>query len=360
MISAGSRHTCALTSAGAVKCWGNNEEGQLGDGSTVNRQSPVVVSGLTSGVQAVSAGGDFTCALTGNGAVHCWGANDQAQLGDGTTTRRLTPVAVSGLSSGAQAVSTNGAHSCALTGSGNAKCWGRNWVGQLGDGVGLERWTPVSVSTGHLAGTIREIRTGSEHTCVVTTAGGAKCWGYNAYGELGSGSLSPWYSDQPVSVVGLSSGVKTIEPGLYLTCALTTAGAAQCWGWNERGRLGMGSFDNLGKTFASPVPVSGLDSGVMSISAGGGHNCVLMTSGAVKCWGSNDQGQLGTGTTPSWISPVGVALLNSGVRSVSAGGAHTCALTESDTVMCWGANDSGQVGDGSTTNRLVPTAVIGL
>ncbi len=145
-IAAGGGNTCALTSPGGVKCWGSNFSGQLGDDTTTDRLTPVDVSGLASGVAAVAAGGSHTCALTASGRVECWGSNGQGQLGDGTTTERHTPVEVFGLTSGVVAVTAGGSHTCALTSAGGVKCWGSNGAGELGDGTTTERHTPVGVS----------------------------------------------------------------------------------------------------------------------------------------------------------------------------------------------------------------------
>src|SRR5205085_2881853 len=135
-----------LTAAGAVQCWGDNGSGQLGDGTTTQRVTAVDVSGLTSGVAAIAAGSSHTCALTTGGGVRCWGGNDNGQLGDGTTTQRLTAVDVSGLTSGVAAIAAGASHTCALTTAGGVKCWGRNVQGALGDGTVTQRTTPVDVS----------------------------------------------------------------------------------------------------------------------------------------------------------------------------------------------------------------------
>ena len=202
-VSTGGEHTCALTSAGGVKCWGNNSVGQLGDGTTIQRLTAVDVSGLPSGVAAVSAGDDHTCALTTGGGIKCWGYNFYGQLGDGTTTQRTTPVDISSLVSGVAAVAAGGVHTCALTAAAGIKCWGYNFYGQLGDGTTTQRTTPVDVSG--LTNGVAAVAAGGEgeggHTCALTTAGGLKCWGRNVFGKLGDGTTTN--RTTPVDVSGL-------------------------------------------------------------------------------------------------------------------------------------------------------------
>ena len=349
-IAAGGIHTCALTSAGAVQCWGDNRSGQLGDGTTTERHSPVTVSGLGSGAAAIAAGGIHSCALTSTGGVRCWGDNRSGQLGDGTTTARHTSVAVSGLSSGVRAIAAGGFHTCALTNAGGVKCWGDNRSGQLGDGTMTERTTPVPVSG--LSSGVAAIAAGDYHTCALTTAGAVKCWGYNYVGQLGNGTTAD--SPVPVAVSGLASGVAAIAAGGLHTCALTSAGGVRCWGDNRAGQLGDGTTTER----HAPAAVSGLASAVAAIAAGGDHSCARMNTSLVKCWGQNGSGQLGDGTTTERHTPVVVSGLASDVATISAGGFHTCALTSAGAVRCWGDNPYGQLGDGTKTSRRKPVRVI--
>jgi alpha-tubulin suppressor-like RCC1 family protein len=349
-ISAGESHTCALTAGGSVRCWGCNNHGQLGDGTTTDRNMPVDVSGLTSGVDAIAAGDYHTCALTAGGGVQCWGDNAFGQLGDETTTDRNMPVDVSGLTSGVDAIAAGRYHTCALT-AGGVKCWGRNVYGQLGDGTTTRRTTPVDVSG--LASGVDAIAAGEDHTCALTAGGGVKCWGSNEYGQLGNGKFG--YGPIPADVGGLTSGVAAIAAGRYHTCALT-AGGIKCWGSNGDGQLG----DGTTTWRTTPVDVSGLTSGVDAIAAGDYHTCALTAGGGVKCWGYNGYGQLGDGTTTWRTTPVDVSGLTSGVDAIAAGEYHTCALTAGGGVKCWGRNYSGQLGDGTTTDRNMPVDVSGL
>ena len=353
-ISAGAAHSCAQTSVGGIKCWGSNVSGQLGDGSTTNRLTPVNVSGISSGIGAIASGWNHTCALAAGGAVKCWGNNSSGQLGDGTTTNRTSPVNVTGFStSGAAAISGGQLHTCLLTNAGGVKCWGDNASGQLGNGTTTNAPTPTNVVG--LASGIKKISAGRGHTCALTTAGGVKCWGDNTSGQLGNGSTTN--ASSPVDVTGLSSGVLAISAGFDQTCAITSAGAVKCWGSNATGQLGNGTTTNA----SSPVDVTGLTGGMISVSSGHDFSCALSSTGTVKCWGSNATGQLGNGTNISQLTPVDVIGLPGGVVSISTGGGdHTCSLTSSGTAQCWGGNAFGQLGDGTTTPQATPVTVKGL
>lgn len=364
-IAVGDLHTCAVTAGGGVRCWGSNDFGQLGDGTTTSRLTPVPVNGLASGVVAISAGGYHTCAVTAVGAVRCWGNNAYNQLGDGTTTNRLTPVPVSGLANGVIAISAGGLQSCALTAAGGVRCWGYNAYGQLGDGTFVNRATPVPVSgltSGVVAISTSPSGSGVAHSCAITAGGGAQCWGINRFGSLGDGTRITRAIPAPVS--GLASGVVAISTGGEHSCAVTAGGAAQCWGYNTSGQIGDGTSGNIGPGNPAhsliPVPVSGLASGTIAISGGSSYTCALTVTGGVRCWGNNANGQLGDGTVINRATPVPVSALTSGVVAISADGiTHSCALTASGGVRCWGSNSRGQLGDGTTTGRVTPVAVVG-
>ena len=357
-VAVGERHTCAVTHQGAVKCWGRNDEGQLGDGSTQDRALPVDVAGLGSGVQAVSVGGDHSCALTDAGAVLCWGGNYFGQLGDGSNIDRHTPTQVHGLSSGVQAISAGErSFTCALTSLGGVRCWGINDLGSLGNGNTVHSNVPTDVWD--LSYGVRAISAGNGHACAILTAGnGLKCWGYNLGGQVGDGSLAS--TTIPLDVVSLTSGVASVAAGVLHTCAVTMGGAALCWGNNFYGQLGDGSNANR------PVPasVTGLGSGVAGLASGFSHSCARMQDGTARCWGNNSLGQLGIGMLAgSEDVPVPVPALGNTVLALAAGNTHSCAIVSGDELRCWGGNAYGQIGNGEVSlprQRLTPVDVLGL
>lgn len=338
-ITAGWRHTCALTAEGRVRCWGNNLDGQLGDGTQVNRKTPEGVVGLIIAAKEISAGSRHTCALTTAESVRCWGNNRDRQLGDGTNIDRVAPVDVVGLTSGMRAVTAGEGHTCALTTAGNVKCWGNNREGQLGDGTTVSRNTPVNVDG--LTNRVSMITAGLRHTCVLTIAGSVKCWGNNQDGQLGDGTTVG--RDAPVDVLALTNGIKAITAGERHTCALTAARGVKCWGNNRDGQLGDGTVIER----VTPVDVAGLTSEVSAITAGEWHTCALTTVGSVQCWGNNNDGQLGDGTVIKKVTPIDAMLLMNRATAITGGGQHTCALTPDNTnwnVNCWGSNEHGQLG----------------
>ncbi len=360
-ISAGGGHTCALTTVGGVQCWGGNWYGQLGDGTTTERLAAAGVVGLASGVLTIASGSGHNCVLTTGGAVKCWGRNNDGQLGDGTMVDRPTPVAVSGLASGVAAIAVGGHHSCALTAAGGVKCWGWNNYGQLGGGdVDMyvdERLTPWDVSG--LTSGVTAITAGDYHSCALMAGGGVKCWGSNDDGQLGSGTVGvDRYAPTDVSSstgTGTLTGIAAIASNMGAhTCALTKTGGVKCWGYNSDGQLGDGTTTD--RLF--PVDVVGLASAVTAVAVGEYHSCALTAAGGVKCWGDN-LGQLGDGTTTRRSTPVGVSGLASGAAAVSAGTLHTCAITVAGAALCWGNNIDGRLGDGTNASSTVPVPVKG-
>jgi alpha-tubulin suppressor-like RCC1 family protein len=352
LLTAGLNYACALTSTGAVQCWGDNSYGQLGNGTTTNSTTPVAVTGLSTGVVAIAAGDYHACALTSAGAVKCWGRNNSGQLGN-TTTQSTVPVTVTGISSGVISIAAGTGHTCAMTSAGTMQCWGGNAFGQLGSGNTTNSTTPNAVKG--LSGNVASIGAGGSQTCALTTAGAAQCWGYNVDGELGNSSTTN--SPTPVTVTGLGSGVVSVAAGYSHSCALTNTNVVQCWGYNGSGELGPGTTASYSST---PITVTGLLSGIISMTAGGSHTCALNNTGAVQCWGYNAYGELGNGFTVSSSSPVAVTGLSSGVVSIAAGNSETCALSSTGTLQCWGLNTSGQLGDGGTTLSSLPVSVSGL
>lgn len=354
-ISAGNSHTCAVT-GGAAKCWGSNTiMGLIGNGSSAALfRTPVAVEGLKSGVKAIAAGGNHSCALTSKGGVRCWGNNQSGQLGSSSKSLYVTaPAAVTSLGSGVKAIAVGSGFnmkSCVLTGAGGMRCWGETSFGGLGNGSKTRSSKPVAVVG--LARGVSAISVGALQICAVTSGGGAKCWGENDGGALGTGSLTD--SNSPVDVAGLTSGVKAISAGGGHTCALTSGGGVKCWGSNTRGQLGNGSTTG---TFLTPVDVAGLTSGVRAITAGISHTCALTSGGGVKCWGWNQDGQLGNGSITDSRTPVDVVGLTSGVVTITAGGNHTCALTGAGKAKCWGSNQFGQLGNGSKKGSTKPVDV---
>lgn len=339
-LAAGEGRSCVLTTSGGVKCWGYAANDK-------DNRAAVDVLGLTSGVTAVSTSLLHTCALTSSGGMKCLGANGHGQLGDGTTIPRSTPVDVIGQTAGVTAIANGTAHTCALTTGGRMKCWGMNNNGQLGDGTYTDRYTAADVAG--LPSGVTAISASPDNTCALTNSGGVKCWGVNWHGAVGDGTTIT--RTTPVDVIGLASGVTSIAIGGGHACALTNIGSVKCWGDNLDDELGSGKMSFRETT---PVDVIGLTSGVTAIAAGNAHTCALTSSEGVKCWGSNYYGQLGDGTTINRTIPVDVIGLTSGVTAIAAGSDHTCALTSNGGVVCWGNNSVGQLGDNSTANRRTP------
>ncbi len=384
-------HVCVVTTTFGVICWGSNVLGQIGDGTTTNRELPTAVSGLTN-VSAVEVGVNHTCALLKDNTLQCWGSDSSGQLGDGVNTISPTPVSVSGTNAGATLLGTGEETSCAVI-NGKTMCWGNNRSGQVGDTTFTNRPAPTQVIG--LSGAVTDIDGGMTQSCAIVNGGvtcwgtdltgsvgmtsiinsgvsqfsvtythgcavvngAAMCWGDNSRGELGDGTTtnSPAAA---VQVFGLNSGVQSVTTGQYFSCAVLTSGVAWCWGDNTYGQLGGGT--NSPTPSLLPVQVQGLSTvTVAALAAGQDHTCALTTAGSMLCWGNNGQGQLGDGTQILRLAPTPVAGLTSGVTQITAGGYHTCALVNGG-VKCWGFNSFGQIGNGQTTLSKLPVNVTGL
>ncbi len=350
-LAAGGSHTCAVVSSGDVYCWGSNAYGQLGDGTTTNRPTPTRITTL-SGVAGIAAASDFTCAWLTIGAVRCWGHNANGQLGDGTTVDRWVPTAIPGLRNAAE-LSLGLTHSCVRRTSGVVSCWGFNSDGQLGDGTVTQRLAPVEV-LGVLDA--QRIAAGSRHTCAVRATGAVSCWGLNSNGQLGDGTNTSRSAQTTVLDLAGSVAVE-VSASSASTCARLADGIARCWGANSGGQVGDGTFTDRW----TPVAVVGLsDATAIASNSAAWHFCVQRATGGVLCWGANDTGQLGDGTTAlsTLVTPVrGLA----DPTQVSAGTAFTCARRSTGTVECWGSDVLGQLGDGVVgPNRSTPAPVSGV
>ncbi|MBI3072130.1 MAG: hypothetical protein HYY84_08415 [Deltaproteobacteria bacterium] len=345
-IAVGASHACAVRTSGALECWGSNSSGELGDGTIGNRNAPTSVGGLDGGVEAVSAGYNYTCAkLSVSGYVVCWGNSSAGILGDGTPVNnaRATPVVVPGLAAPVATLAVGDAHSCALTTDGGVYCWGTNWSGELGDGTGRASAGAPVQPIGLASGVTQLTSYGSSFTCARMVGGGVKCWGDNQYGQLGDGTSVD--RAVPTDVAGLDGGVARVFAYGARACAITDVGGLKCWGLGTNGELG----DDGGVNRLAPVDVWGLDGGIIDVVFGNGHGCALSDAGAVWCWGQNGFGQLGDGTTTTRLTPVPVTGLSSGAKAIGAAVSNTCALKGDGSLVCWGSNDYGQVGNATTT-----------
>ncbi|MGD0274251.1 MAG: hypothetical protein ABSB96_11045, partial [Gaiellaceae bacterium] len=364
-VKAGDSHACAVRSSDhSVWCWGYNSNGQLGDNSTSERHTPVQVHGegdvgLLTNVDQVSVGGFHSCAVLSDHSVYCWGAGGNGELGNGSLVESHYPVPVTGIAT-ATKLSAGASHTCALLSNQSLRCWGSNFDSQLGLGKIGHSETPISVSNITTAAT--QVSAGGEHGCAVLADHSVWCWGRNAYGQLGNNSTTD--SSTPVQVVG-ASGVgflmdaDQVSAGQGHTCAHLTNNTVWCWGHNNFGQLGNNS------TTDSPTPVQvkgtggvGLLTGVSQVSAGGLHSCAVRTfDHTIQCWGYNLYGQLGNNSTSDSSTPVEVLGLKTD-GPASTGDFHTCAVKSSDqTVWCWGWNQYGQLGNGTTSTDPNPIPV---
>jgi alpha-tubulin suppressor-like RCC1 family protein len=346
-------HTVYVKDDGTVWAWGNNNNGQLGDGSVTGKSTPVQISGL-SNIISVAAGSGHTAALKNDGTVWAWGNNSNGQLGDGSMASRNTPAQINGLSS-MTAIAAGASHTAALKNDGTVWAWGSNVYGQLGNGLTVDSATRVQVSA---LTSITAIAAGAGHTVALKNDGTVWAWGSNVYGQLGNGlTVDSATRVQVIGLSGMSIGTVTaIAAGNDHTVVLKTDGTVWTWGNNSNGQLGNGNI----QPSSTPVQVNGL-SGVTAVAAGFGHTMALKSDGTVWTWGNNYKGQLGNGLTNGVAidsaTPVGVSGL-SGVTDIAAGYEGSVALkgalTGDGTVWTWGSNVYGQLGNGLTVDSTTP------
>lgn len=297
-IVAGDSHTCALNNEGVLYCWGSNALGQVGNGSQQNQLEPQVIQVPDGGkVRSVAAGAMHTCALTNAGNLYCWGNNGSGQLGTGGS-QNLAPVLVPKLTN-FKSIAAGGNHTCVLLIDGAVQCWGNNDSGQLGNGSkGSASQVPVTVRN---LPVIASLTAGEYHTCAVTVAGGSLCWGMNGAGQLGTGSGENSLN-VPMNVQNLPAGILSIKSFKNHTCAIKDS-AIDCWGQNTFGQLGNGKAEEKSTV---PVQVNILKQQFVSIGTGKDFTCVRTKDGLVYCWGNNEFGQLGNRSKISTLTPVAV------------------------------------------------------
>ena len=342
----GGWHSCALHQDGTISCWGDNEYGQLGNGTDTRSSVPVGVVGITDAT-AIAAGWFFSCALHEGGTISCWGRNNHGQLGNeesGDESEFSEPVKVEGITD-ATAITTGDEHSCALHEGSTISCWGNNFWGQLGNGTTDDSSVPVEAADITDA---TAIAAGENHSCALHQTGAISCWGHNRQGQLGNGTNV--ISSVPVETAGITDAT-AITTGSRHSCALHQTGAISCWGHNEYGQLG-NETDTISLV---PVGVVGITDAT-AITTGGLHSCALHQDGTISCWGDNTYGQLGneeSGDESEFSEPVKVEGITD-ATAITTGGGHSCALHQDGTIFCWGHNEDGQLGNGTTDDSSVP------
>ena len=379
-VSALTTHAgCARMSDGTATCSGLNESGQLGNGTTTGSLTPVTVlnpagTGPLTGVAQVVTGTFFACAVLTSGGVDCWGDNTYGQLGNGTKTSSLIPVAVlnttgTGPLTGVVQVAAGKFHACARLTNTTVDCWGDNGYYELGDNTNLEHLLPNPVSNSAGSGPLANqvwISVSQYDSCSVQSDGSARCWGLNQFGILGDGTQTPQPRPAGVKAVsgsGFLANVKTISASPTHTCALLKTGTVNCWGQNSFGQVGDGTaFTRLRPVVVKKAAGTPLVH-VTQVTTGGGssagdHSCAILSNRTAVCWGGNFFGQLGDGTRNDRRRPVGVTNtigkgLLSQVLAINAGPITTCARTTGGT-FCWGFNSGGQFGNGNAHNTTRP------
>ncbi len=370
-LTTGANTSCLTSFTNASWCWGENNNGQVGNMTNVDTTSAQALinnSGvIASGITQIAAGRSHSCAVTKTHTIQCWGNNSDGQIGDGTTIQRLgavptlkadkTPMDNQSL------VTVGDSFSCALGSVGTVSCWGQNTKGQLGNGTTKNSRSPVTVikAGGSALSSVKAISAGSEHTCALLNNGTVWCWGNNTSGATGSSLAANHGAVQVKNATGILTGITYISSGKQYSCALAGTIATWCWGLNDYGQLGDGTLIN--RTYAVPVKLGNTALiNLVDIAAGNGaHTCAISSTGVGYCWGLNSSGQLSDGTnmlrkTAVVLSSASNALIGQ-IKDIAVGEAHSCALTNGGMLWCWGKNSSGQLGIGSNGAVTVPSRV---
>lgn len=338
--------TLGIKSDGSLWAWGYNQYGQLGDGTTSNRNAPVQIGSATHWV-SVSAGLEFSLAVSSDGKLWAWGRNNFGQLGDGTTTNRLVPIQIGSASNWAS-VSAGTGHTLGLKTDGTLWTWGYNFYGQLGDGANTDQPVPTQIGS---ASNWVSVSAGAYHSLGITTDNKLWAWGYNGDGQLGDASTHDLAVPTQIIVIGIPINWVSVSAGGYHSLGISDNGKLWAWGRNEYGQLGDGTlFGRL-----RPTQITALTNWV-SVSGGASHSLATTADGKLRAWGRNNIGQLGDGSTTDHIAPT---LIGSATNwtMVSAGATHTVGATADGRFWAWGYNFYGQLGDGSTITKLAPIQV---
>jgi len=349
-LRAGFGHTCALRASGNVVCWGDNREGELGDGTMTPRTTPTIVP-VADIASIDTSGRPWSCAVERAGGVLCWGSNDRGALGTGAESPAVVPMPgpVLGIADAVQ-VGAGSWHGCVVRATGAIVCWGFGALGVLGTGDTETRLTPVAVATPTNAD---RIAAGGGFNCARQTNGSVLCWGGASSGATGQ-DPSGGNVLVPTAVPGITDAID-VTAGSSHACALRPMGlGVLCWGDNAFGQLGVASP----RTRPTPALIPGTEMAV-DVDAGNNHTCAVLEDGDVVCWGDNFEDQLGAEP----LGGVGVVTVPGipAAVAVASGGAHTCAALVTGGVMCWGRNMEGQLGSGSTSaSEVSPVAVVGL
>jgi serine/threonine protein kinase/alpha-tubulin suppressor-like RCC1 family protein len=344
-IVTGGMHSCLMSATGRVLCWGSNERNQLGRAAAGRAANPPSEVSVGTPFFTIAAGLTHSCGIARGGSAWCWGNNESGQLGDGSISARFAPVRVADAHD-FRSIATGSGHTCGLDTYGLAWCWGANGQGQLGDSSTYDKTVPIAVIMGGLRFT--SIAAGWNFTCGLTSSGRASCWGENAAGQLGDASTSNRRAPVPVAS---NIAFASLSAGGNHTCGMTADGTAYCWGRNTNGQLGDGTTTD----HTTPVRVRG-SARFASITAGAVHTCAVTEEGSAYCWGRNTYGQLGNGQTSDEPQPALVADGHV-FAAVRAFGSHTCGVTVAGQPFCWGYNLDHQLGDGTRTHRTRPVRV---